>query len=84
MPVVIRLRREGSKNKPKYRIVVADSRKPTDGRFIEILGSFDPSNEKHTKINKEKIEEWIKKGAKPSERVKSIVKKHGNFDSYAN
>ena len=75
MAVVIRLRREGSRNKPKYRIVVTDSRMPRDGRFIEIVGSYDPSNEKDTKVNKESIECWIKKGAKPSPRVGSILKK---------
>jgi small subunit ribosomal protein S16 len=74
MSVVIRLRREGNINNPKYRIVVTDSRMPRDGRFIEILGNYDPKNEKSTKVNKEKANEWIKKGAKPSLRVASILK----------
>lgn len=75
MPVVIRLRREGKKNNPKYRIVVTDSRMPRDGRFIEILGSYDPINEKNTVVKKDKIEEWIKNGAQVSDRVKSILKR---------
>lgn len=75
MPVVIRLRREGKKNNPKYRIVVTDSRMPRDGRFIEILGSYDPINEKNTVVKKDKIEEWIKNGVQVSDRVKSILKR---------
>lgn len=75
MPVVIRLRREGKKNNPKYRIVVTDSRMPRDGRFIEILGSYDPINEKNTVVKKDRIEEWIKNGAQVSDRVKSILKR---------
>lgn len=75
MPVVIRLRREGKKNNPKYRIVVTDSRMPRDGRFIEILGSYDPINEKNTVVKKARIEEWIKNGAQVSDRVKSILKR---------
>ena len=74
MAVVIRLRREGNINNPKYRVVVTDSRMPRDGRFIEILGNYDPKNDKSTKINTDKVEEWIKKGAKPSLRVASILK----------
>ena len=74
--VVIRLSRTGSKNKPKYRVAVADSRKPLNGRFIELIGHYDPvSKEKQLFIDKEKYENWLKKGAKPSDRVRSLFKK---------
>lgn len=74
--VVIRLARTGSKNKPKYRMLVADSRKPLKGRFIEVIGFFDPlSKDKKASIDKEKYTAWIKKGAKPSERVRSLFTK---------
>jgi len=74
--VVIRLSRVGSKNNPKYRVAVADSRKPLGGRFIEIIGHYDPlSKDKKPVIDKLKYEAWLKKGAKPSERVRSLFKK---------
>ena len=76
--LVIRLVRTGSKNKAKYRLTVADSRKPLKGRFIEVIGHFDPlSKDKKAFINKEKYSAWIKKGAKPSQRVQSLVNKWG-------
>ena len=76
--LVIRLARAGAKNKPKYRVAVADSRKPLKGRFIERIGYFDPlSKEKKAVIDKAKYESWLKKGAKPSQRVKSLFKKMG-------
>jgi small subunit ribosomal protein S16 len=65
----------GRRHKPFYRIVVADSRKPRDGRFIEILGHYDPLKDPvEVNIDQEKYAEWIEKGAKPSDTVKSLVK----------
>ena len=76
MAVRIRLKRIGTKRRPCSRIVVCDSRSPRDGRFIEELGSYDPSqNPAFVKLNRERIEYWLKVGAKPSETVKSIFKK---------
>ncbi|MBN1898090.1 MAG: 30S ribosomal protein S16 [Spirochaetes bacterium] len=74
MAVKIRLRRVGKKKQPYYRIIVTDSRFPRDGRFIEIVGFYNPL-EKQVKLFKEKISDWVKKGAKPSETVKNILKK---------
>ncbi len=74
--VSIRLTRMGSKRKPFYRVVVTDSRKARDGSFIENLGHYNPCTQpSEIKIDVEKIEEWIKKGAKPSETVVSLVEK---------
>ncbi|MFV1995395.1 MAG: 30S ribosomal protein S16 [Verrucomicrobiales bacterium] len=76
MAVAIRLRREGNRNRPFYRIVVADSRKPRDGRFIETIGTYDPQQEgENYKVDLEKANDWIAKGAKPSDTVRSILKK---------
>ena len=75
MAVKIRLRRMGAKKAPFYRVVVADSRYPRDGRFIEEIGYYDPTNEPAVvNINKEKAEEWIKKGAQPTDTVKRLLK----------
>lgn len=77
MPTVIRLSRGGAKKRPFYRIVVADSRKPRDGDFIERLGTFNPLLAKDNKdrlvINNERAGHWIKVGAQPSERVARIL-----------
>lgn len=76
MAVAIRLRREGSKDRPFYRIVVADSRKRRDGRFIEMIGTYDPMKKsENSLIDLEKADGWIGKGAKPSETVASIIRK---------
>ena len=76
MAVAIRLRREGSKNRPFYRIVVADSRKRRDGRFIEMIGTYDPLKDSaNSVIDLTKADSWIGKGAKPSETVASIIRK---------
>lgn len=77
MAVAIRLRREGSKNRPFFRIVVADSRTRRDGPFIEMLGTYDPmmKEEVNYKLDLTKAEEWIGKGAQASETVASIVRK---------
>jgi small subunit ribosomal protein S16 len=74
--VSIRLTRMGSKKKPFYRVVVIDSRKSRDGSFIENLGYYNPCTQpSEIKIDVEKMEEWIKKGAKPSDTVVSLVEK---------
>lgn len=78
MSVKIRLRRMGSKRNASYRLVVADSRKPRDGRFIEELGYYNPTTEPATvKINEEKALKWLKAGAIPSNTVRSLLKKEG-------
>jgi small subunit ribosomal protein S16 len=74
--VKIRLRRIGAKKSPFYRVVVADSRYPRDGRFIEEIGTYDPIAEPaKININVEKANEWIKNGAQPTDTVKSLLKK---------
>lgn len=76
MAVAIRLRREGAKNKPYYKIVVADKRSPRDGRFIEILGTYDPKlpGENFT-LRLDRAEYWLGVGAQPSQTVGSIIAK---------
>jgi small subunit ribosomal protein S16 len=76
MAVSIRLRREGSKNRPYYRIVVADSRSPRDGKFIEIIGTYDPKRTgQNSSFSVERAEYWISKGARASDTVRSLIKK---------
>lgn len=78
MAVVIRLTRRGSKKKPFYRVVAADSRFPRDGRFLENLGTFDPLKEEdNIKIDLEKASSWLQKGARPSKTVAALLKKAG-------
>ena len=78
MAVKIRLRRMGAKKAPFYRIVVADSRYPRDGRFIEEIGYIDPlKNPVEVKIDAEKASAWIANGAQPTETVKAYLKKSG-------
>ncbi len=78
MAVKIRLRRMGAKKAPFYRIVVADSRYPRDGRFIEELGYYDPTKEPSVvKVDAEKAKKWIANGAQPTDTVKSLLKKQG-------
>ncbi len=78
MAVVLRLTRRGRKKKPFYRVVAADSRFPRDGRFLEILGTYDPlKSEDNIKVDADKASAWIKKGAKPSRTVASLLKKAG-------
>jgi len=77
MAVVIRLARTGAKHSPKYRITVADSRRYVTGKHLEVLGTYIPTPkgaDQKVKIDLEKYNEWIKKGAQPSERVKHVVK----------
>ena len=75
MSVTIRLSRHGGKKKPYYRVVVSDSRSPRDGKFIEQVGSYDPKAVSGIKLNLEKLDSWIKKGAKPSQTVSELMKK---------
>ena len=76
MSVTIRMIRHGAKKKPFYRIVVSDRRFPRDGRYIEQVGTYDPSARTGgVKHNREKIDSWIKKGAKPSQTVSELIKK---------
>ena len=75
--VKIRLQRFGSKKRPFYRIVAADVRAPRDGKFLDIIGTYDPLTEPATvKIDKEKALKWLNDGAKPTETVKSLFKKY--------
>ena len=77
MAVSIRLRREGAKNRPYYKVVVADSRSPRDGKFIEIIGRYDPKKSGHnSSLNVERAEYWMSKGAQPSDTVRSLIKKN--------
>jgi len=76
MSVTIRLSRHGAKKRPFYRIVVSDRRFPRDGRYIEQVGTYDPNaTSGGLKLNRDKIEIWIKKGAKPSQTVSELIKK---------
>ncbi|MCY6356703.1 30S ribosomal protein S16 [Clostridium sp. ZS2-4] len=78
MAVKIRLRRMGAKKAPFYRVVVADSRSPRDGRFIEEIGYYNPVSEPKTiKIDEEKASQWIKNGAQPTDVVKKLFVKAG-------
>lgn len=78
MAVVIRLSRRGAKKKPFYRIVAADSRCPRDGKYLEKLGTFDPLKEADgVKIDVEKAQAWLQKGAQPSKTVAALFKKAG-------
>lgn len=76
MAVRIRLKRLGAKKAPFYRIVVADSRSPRDGKFIEEVGYYDPTKEPmELKVNQELVQKWLANGAQPSDTVKSLLKK---------
>jgi len=78
MAVKIRLRRMGAKKNPFYRIVVADSRFPRDGRFIEEIGYYNPMEEPSVvKLDPEKAKKWIENGAQPTDTVRDLFKKHG-------
>ena len=77
----MRLRRMGAKKAPFYRVIVADSRSPRDGRFIEEIGYYNPLTEPaEIKIDAEKAKKWISNGAQPTETVKSLLKKSGIVD----
>lgn len=78
MAVVIRMMRAGAKKRPFYRVVVADSRRQRDGRFVEILGFYDPMTKPYTlKIDEAKAKEWVEKGAQPSEQAASLLRTLG-------
>jgi len=75
MGLVIRLRRHGGRKKPFFRIVVADSRSPRDGRFVDQLGTYDPATDPpKVALKQEDTERWLKAGAKPSDTVKKLIK----------
>ena len=81
MAVKMRLRRLGAKKAPFYRVIVADSRSPRDGRFIEEIGYYNPLTEPaEIKIDAEKAQQWIKNGAQPTDTVRALLKKSGIID----
>jgi small subunit ribosomal protein S16 len=81
MAVKIRLTRVGSKKNPIYRVVVADSRSPRDGRFIEIVGRYNPQTDPSTiELDQAKIDDWLAKGAQPTEQVARLIKAVGTAD----
>lgn len=81
MAVKIRLKRMGAKKNPFYRIVVADSRSPRDGRFIEEIGYYSPLTEPKTvKIDNERAMNWLNNGAKPTDTVNRLFKENGMYD----
>lgn len=78
LAVRIRLKRMGGKKKPSYRIVVADSRYPRDGRFIEEIGYYNPTTTPTTfEVDAQKVQQWLSKGARPSDTVKALFNKAG-------
>ena len=78
MAVKLRLTRIGSKKNPIYRVVAADSRAPRDGKFLEIVGRYNPQTDPSTiELNEEKIRDWLSKGAQPSETVQRLLKVKG-------
>src|SRR5215208_2020990 len=84
MAVSIRLRREGTKNRPYYKVVVADKRSPRDGKFIEIIGAYDPKKPDHNStLNIDRVEYWISKGAQPSDTVRSLIKQNKKTEATA-
>ncbi len=84
MAVKIRLRRIGAKKKPIYRLVIADSRSPRDGRFIETVGHYNPLvNPPHITVDEERVHQWLKWGAQPTETVKSLLARVGVWQKVA-
>jgi small subunit ribosomal protein S16 len=84
MAVAIRLRREGALNRPYFKVVVTDKRSPRDGKFIEIVGTYDPKKRgMNSTLKLERIEYWISKGAQPSDTVRSLIKKNKNPEAAA-
>jgi len=78
LAVRIRLKRMGAKKKPFFRIVVADSRYPRDGRFIEEIGYYNPTTKPTTfQVDEEKVQQWLSKGARPSDTVKALFERAG-------
>ena len=84
MAVAIRLRREGALNRPYFKFVVADKRSPRDGKFIEIVGTYDPKKRgMNSTLKLDRVEYWISKGAQPSDTVRSLIKKNKNPEAAA-
>ncbi len=84
MSVKIRLKRIGTHKKPYYRVVIADERSPRDGRFIEMIGVYDPlKQEGGTKVDQEKALSWLKKGAVPTDTVRALLSKAGVMKQHA-
>ena len=84
MAVKLRLKRMGSKQKPFYRIVAADSRSPRDGKFIELVGTYNPiKGQEVVTIDEEKALKWLNNGAEPTDTVKNILSKQGIMKKYA-
>ena len=84
MAVTIRLRREGARNRPYYKVVVADSRSPREGKFIEIIGTYDPKKPDHNSTLKlDRAEYWIARGAQLSDTVRSLIKKNKDPEAAA-
>ena len=80
MPVKIRLARHGAKKRPFYRIVVADSEAPRDGRFLEVVGTYNPlTDPAKVDLKSERVKHWMDRGATPTDTVKSLLKKEGFF-----
>ena len=85
MAVKLRLKRMGSKQKPYYRIVAADSRSPRDGRFIESVGTYNPLlKENSVTVDSEKVTKWLDNGAQPTDTVKSLLSKSGVWAKFKN
>ena len=84
MAVKLRLQRFGSHKSPQYRIVAADSRSPRDGRFIEVLGTYNPLTNPHqVVVNEERAMDWLQKGAQPTDTVKSLLSQKGIIAKFA-
>jgi small subunit ribosomal protein S16 len=82
--IKIRLRRIGAKKKPIYRLVVADARSPRDGRFIEMVGHYNPLvNPPQITVNEERVNQWLRWGAQPTETVKSLLARVGVWQKVA-
>jgi small subunit ribosomal protein S16 len=85
MAVKLRLKRMGAKQKPFYRIIVADSRSPRDGRFIETVGTYDPVKaDNNISVKEDRVAYWLDNGAQPTDTVKSILSKSGVWATYKN
>ena len=83
MAVKLRLMRMGKKKQPTYRLVAADGRSPRDGRFIEIVGTYDPRAEPSViKVDNDKVVAWLQKGAQPTERVQTLLKISGAWEQF--
>lgn len=83
MAVRLRLTRVGKKKQPTYRIVAADARSPRDGKYLEIVGTYDPRREPSAiTVDNDKAIEWLKKGAQPSERVQKLLQISGAWDEF--